>query len=81
MKKSTLSKTLITVGSSLLTVLIAGGYIADDSATAINGALGIRPYRTEVIEGSENEDTQYFKSKYNNILELEEAGRKKVLFY
>ena len=77
MKKSTLSKTLITIGSSLLTVLIAGGYIADDSATAINGALGIRPYRTEVIEGSENEDTQYFKSKYNNILELEEAGRKK----
>lgn len=69
-------KVLAICGVILFPLLLVGGNIADAYAKQINVALKIASSKMEKIEGAEEQDTEYYKSKYNNIPDLLEAGGK-----
>ena len=47
-----------------LVVSLVAGVILEDYKNVINGSLGLTGYRTETIDTGEEEDLEYFKSKY-----------------
>lgn len=70
MKKSLLlTRKIVMVTSLILSgFLLTGTVIANENATAINQALGIET--SYVAGGGSGEDTEYFKSDYDNLSDL-----------
>ena len=67
-------KVLAICGVILFPLLLVGGNIADAYAKQINVTLKIASSKIEKIDGAEEQDTDYFKSKYANIPDLLKAG-------
>ena len=61
----------------LFGAIMAGGVIANENAPQISSALKT-PSFVEGSTGDPNEDTQYYKSAYQNLDELMAAGREKA---
>ncbi|MBQ1347946.1 MAG: glycoside hydrolase family 3 C-terminal domain-containing protein, partial [Aeriscardovia sp.] len=60
--------------SILLAFVLMGSVIAGENAPQINGFLKTSNYKV-TIEGEGDEDTEYFKSRYDNLEALMEDGR------
>ena len=71
---SRLCKPLALVMAVLCGVSMTGGVIAGENAPQINGVLNTPPFRT-IDTGDGSEDTEYFKSRFNNLEELIAAGQ------
>lgn len=79
MKKSFLISKIGVVSTSILMgVMICATVIAQENATAINNFLGIIPYNQVETDPDSEKDTEYYKSKYQNLNDLFTAGKKNV---
>lgn len=72
--RSLLAKPLALVMAIVCAVSYTGGQIAYENAPQINSALNTPPYITTDI-GDGTEDTEYFKSDFDNLESLIAAGR------
>ena len=70
MTKFTLGKILVLSATTLLGISALTTNIAENNIGAINTYLGTSSYEKVENENAENEDTQYYKSKYSNINDL-----------
>lgn len=68
-------KAVALVMAILCSISYTGGVIANENAPQINGALNTPPYVVKDLSNG-NEDTEYFKSSYENLESLIAAGRK-----
>lgn len=77
--KFKLLRKIITVASTFLFALVmTGTIIAWENVGQINSALNTSNFEPYEIEGGEEVDTEYYKSEYNSVGELTEAGWKKA---
>ncbi len=67
-------KVLLPVSAFLFAAVIMGSAIANENAPQINSFLKTSPFKV-TFTGDPNEDTQYFKSKYDNLETLMADGR------
>lgn len=73
-RKGKAARALLPVCAILLAVAMTGSVIANENEPQINGFLNISPYKV-TFTGDPNEDTQYFKSSYNDLETLMADGR------
>ncbi|MBR4249690.1 MAG: glycoside hydrolase family 3 C-terminal domain-containing protein, partial [Verrucomicrobia bacterium] len=78
MKSNLLRKICTVVSFMLAGVLVTGTIIANENASVISNALGVPTFEIVNKEGSENEDTEYFKSDFTNVSDLRKAGHAKA---
>ncbi len=71
-----LQRITIVAFTVLFGVCLVGTIIANENASAINSALGCQSFKTITDENAENEDTEWYKSEYDNLGELIDAGAK-----
>lgn len=78
MKKMALAAKISVVTTSILTgVLLCGSVICNENSSALNSFFGIIPYK-KVETSTENQDTEYYKSEFNSVKDVFNAGKKLV---
>lgn len=69
-------KAVITTTAILLALLVLSIFIVKENYGAVNAFLGAETFKVVETEGSEQVDTEYFKSDYNVLRDLMTEGAK-----
>ena len=76
--KQKIARKILTVTSMLLSgVMVTATVICNENATAISSALNVKTF--DVVEtGDTNQDSEYYKSNFDNLTDLINAGHSKA---
>ncbi len=77
MKYKLVRKITSVVSMFLAGILLTGTVIANENAGAISGTIGAQTFKV-VQEGDADQDTEYYKSEYDDISDLVSAGKAKA---
>ena len=76
--KQKIARKILTVTSMLLSgVMVTATVICNENATAISSMLNVKTF--DVVEtGDTNQDSEYYKSNFDNLTDLINAGHSKA---
>ena len=76
--KQKIARKILTVTSMLLSgVMVTATVICNENATAISSALNVKTF--DVVEtGDTNQDSEYYKSNFDTLTDLINAGHSKA---
>ena len=74
MKKSLIQRILAVVLTLIFGISVLGNVIAMENVTMVNNALGVTPFKVEVDPNAAKNDSEYFKSDFDKLEDLVQAG-------
>ena len=74
MKQSLIQRILAVIFTLIFGISVLANTIAMENVTMVNSALGVTPFRVEIDPEAAQEDSEYFKSDFDNLADLIKAG-------